>query len=117
MTGRNDYIHRPMRFCSRYVQIVWVVAILLMAGGQVAHAYVSLKCSKDHTAESQQFPASGDDCPMGHCCCHSHLHTNLAIVDSGTELVPDISTCSFSCRDKTVIDGPPREIDYPPQLS
>lgn len=117
MTHRNDYLHRPMRFCSRYVQIGWVVAILLMAGGQLAHAYMDLTCSKDHVSESQQSPAPGDDCPVGHCCVHSHLQIKMAAVDSAGDMIPDTSACSFPSREEMALDGPTREIDYPPQLS
>ncbi len=106
-----------MQFCVKHIRIVWVIAILLMAGGQAAHAYADLTVVEDHAAERQQSPASGDDCPVGHCCGHSHLHTKLAVVDSVRTLIPDTSVCLFSFRDEMALDGPSREIDYPPQLS
>ncbi len=106
-----------MQFCVKHIRIVWVIAILLMAGGQAAHAYVDLTVAEDHAAERQQSPASGDDCPVGHCCGHCHVHTKLAVVDSVDALIPDTAARSFSSCDEVALDGPSRDIDYPPQLS
>ncbi len=107
-----------MSFCFRSVRIFWTIAILLMAGGQVVHAYQELKCVTDHSAQGQSSVPDKQDCPANHaCCCHAHSHgiATLAEVPSFSHL--SLSSSSFSTRNESYIEGPCREIDYPPQLS
>jgi len=100
----------------KHVRLFWVCAIFLMALGQAAHAYEDWSHSGGHSAECQPTDKSGD--PVGHPkCCHGHSHgigifpstTPLSLRPQGVEIYFD--------RENSLIEGPVREIDYPPQLS
>lgn len=108
----------PMRICLKYARVFWAIAILLMAGGQAVHAYEdvfhpSKHASERHTSESEQ-PA----CPTGHTtCCHGHSHVIGALAEAPNFSIVASSSDYYFDRVDSVVEGPIREIDYPPQLS
>jgi hypothetical protein len=107
-----------MRICLKYARVFWAIAILLMAGGQAVHAYEdvfhpSKHASERHTSESEQ-PA----CPTGHTtCCHGHSHVIGALAEAPNFSIVASSSDYYFDRVDSVVEGPIREIDYPPRLS
>lgn len=104
-----------MSFCLRHVRIFWMLAILMMAGGQLLHAREQFIPAKDHIHCSHE--ASTDDCPTDASCCH--LHASGATVTTESPRLKSIQALShyLSILDETCLEGPRRDIDYPPQLS
>ncbi len=92
-----------------------MLAILMMAGGQLLHAQEELAAAKEHVHCSHE--ASTDDCPADAPCCH--LHLSGATVTTETTQLQVLHTFSHSLPilDETCLEGPRRDIDYPPQLS
>ncbi len=106
-----------MQFCLKFARIFWVLAILLMAGGQLAHAYEDTSCASLHASENASKSKQQQDCPVGHVCCSSHSHILGTFGDVPPfGFVPSTTSTFIDCGN-TVIEGPAREIDYPPQLS
>ena len=104
-----------MSSCLKTIRIFWMLALLLMAGGQVLHARAELAAAKDHAHCSHE--ATSDECPADTSCCH--LHTSGATLLSSGNLVPTSQALSHNLPilDETCLEGPRGEIDYPPQLS
>lgn len=102
-----------MVFLRRQIWFVCTLAFFLMAGGQVLHACVDTKCA---TAQEQSSCPDQQDCPIGHCC-HSHVCSNLAIIEHAGLFFMVSRPFLLSVKSETWSDGPCREIDYPPQLS
>lgn len=105
-----------MQTCLKYTRVFWVVAILLMAGGQVVDAYQDFTCAKQHASE-RQTSKNQSDCPANHTCCHGHSHATGMLSDA-----PDFAFAALPAENlfdysDAVVEGPVREIDYPPQLS
>jgi hypothetical protein len=106
-----------MQFLSKHVRLVWAIAILLMAGGHLAHAYEDLTacdevCSGEHTSQPEP-----QDCPMGGECTHPFAHGVFILPDAPDRLFVALTMTSFSDHVEGSMDGPCREIDYPPPVS
>lgn len=98
--------------------MIWTVAILLMATGHLAHAYDDLTscvdvCTSEHASNSD----TDSSCPVGNSCSHSHAHGFIALTDAPEFLFVSHAATSFPDANELLLDGPCREIDYPPQLS
>ncbi len=107
-----------VKFCFKHLRILWAIAILVMAGGQFAHAYQDLKCVATHAAQEQSSVPDKQDCPANHaCCCHAHSHGIATLVEVPSFFHLSLGSSSFSTCNESYIEGPCREIDYPPQLS
>lgn len=105
-----------MQFCFKYARVFWVVAILMMAGGQLAHSYQDSSCATEHASERTS-SKDQTDCPMGHSCCKSHSHVIGAVAEAPTLNFVSPNSSDFIDCGVRVVEGPTREIDYPPQLS
>ena len=107
---------QSMSFSLRHVRIFWMLAILLMAGGQLLHAHEELGAAiQEHVHCSHD--AATDDCSADTTCCH--LHSSGATVSTEVTLLAATQTVSryLSILDETCLDGPRGDIEYPPQLS
>ena len=117
----HHLIARAMRRLERFSRTFWVVAVLLLAGAQLAHAY-SECCEATGEAtntDAGQHDASSTDrhSTEPHHCCHTHTYDISCFSDStglprlhlifGT---PAVMVASFP-------ESPVKEIDHPPQLS
>jgi hypothetical protein len=110
-----------MRRLERFSRIFWVVAILLLAGAQLAHAYCECREAIGEATDTDagQHDAGSTDSHSTepHHCCHTHTHDISCLSDStglarlhpisGT---PAVMVASFP-------ESPVKEIDHPPQLS
>lgn len=107
-----------MQLCLKYARLAWVVAILLMAGGQIAHALQDASCSKEHASErSSSSLQDQPDCPAGHSCCKSHSHVIGALEEvSPYTFIVSASGTFIDCGARAA-EGPVQDIEYPPQLS
>lgn len=106
-----------MRLFSKYLRLVWAVAILLIAGGHLAHAWEDLiscdaVCSGEHSSQTEP-----QDCPKGGECSHPFAHGFFILPDAPDRLFIALTTTSFPFHVEGSMDGPCREIDYPPQVS
>lgn len=106
-----------MQSCLKFARIFWVLAILLMAGGQLAHAYEDTSCASLHASEHASKSQPQQDCPAGHVCCSSHSHILGAFIEVPQFAFVVSISGNFIDDGNFVIEGPAREIDYPPQLS
>ena len=107
-----------MRICLKYARVFWAVAILLMAGGQAIHAYEDFTHPLKHASERQTSESEQPVCPTGHTsCCHSHSHVIGALAEAPNFSILALSSDYYFERVDSVVEGPIREIDYPPQLS
>lgn len=106
-----------MLTCLKYAQIFWVVAIFLMAGGQALDAYQDIVCVKEHASERQTSDSKTPNCPANHTCCHFHTHMAGAFLEASSFVFSDLISVPYFDRSDAVVEGPVREIDYPPQLS
>lgn len=104
-----------MSFCLKQVRIFWMLAVLLMAGGQALHAHADMAKAAEHASCSHD--AKADDCRTDASCCH--MHVSGATVTPGAAAVACTQTLSHSLPivDESYLDGPRGDIDYPPQLS
>lgn len=108
----------PMRICLKYARVFWAVAILLMAGGQAIHAYEDFTHPQKHASERQTSESEQPVCLTGHTsCCHSHSHVIGALAEAPNFSILALSSDYYFERVDSVVEGPIREIDYPPQLS
>jgi hypothetical protein len=99
----------------KHLRIFWMLAILLMAGGQLLHAQEQFLTTTDHVHCSHD--SRTDDCATDAGCCH--LHSSTATVATEIPRLAAIQTLShyLVILDETCLEGPRRDIDYPPQLS
>lgn len=107
----GDWMHT----CLKHVQIFWMITILLIAGGYGLHACESIACYKDCVEQTQS--ANDESCPAGHSCCDTHSQVALTLPDAPESVFFELSSRSFPNGNEPCIEGPFREIDYPPQLS
>ncbi len=105
-----------MSFCLRHVRIFWMLVLLLMAGGQLLHASEELAAASQEHAHCSH-DAAADDCPADTTCCH--LHSSGATVSGEITLllVAQAVSSYLLIVDEACLEGPRRDIDYPPQLS
>ncbi|MBN8707965.1 MAG: hypothetical protein J0I10_01200 [Verrucomicrobia bacterium] len=107
-----------MQICLKYARMFWVLAVLFMASGQIAHAYQDSSCATQHASERQKSDSKQQpDCPAGHSCCNSHSHILGALAEAPAYAFVALASGSFQDHGDTVVEGPIAEIDYPPQLS
>jgi len=92
-----------------------MITILLMTGGYGLHACESFACDKDCVEQTQS--ANDESCPADHTCCHMHSQITLALPVAPESVFFELSSRSFPNGNEPCIEGPCREIDYPPQLS
>lgn len=93
-----------------------MLAILLMAGGQLMHAAEELARTADHLHCTHE-AADHDECPVDAQCCHLHVTgATVTSVKIHQQVVPSLSHY-LPLLDETCLDGPRWDIDYPPQLS
>ena len=105
-----------MNFLRGHIRVICTLAIALMAGGQVLHACVDMRCDKVQATEQQPSCPDQQDCPIGNCC-HSHLCSNVAMIEHAGFLFMTSASSLLAIESETWGDGPCREIDHPPQLS
>ena len=106
-----------MRTCLKYASLFWAVAILLMAGAQGLDAYQDYTCSKQHASGTRTSVPMQSHSTANHICCHGHSLVTSVLSDAPRFVVP-VLTAEFPIdHGTTVVQGPAREIDYPPQLS
>jgi len=107
-----------MQICLKYARMFWVVAILMMACGQMAHAYQDSACAIEHASERKSPDTKQQpECPSGHKCCTSHSHIIGALHEAPKfNFVSSISS-GYIDRGVRDIEAPVQEIEYPPQLS
>ncbi len=91
--------------------------MLLMAGGQLAHAYEDFAacqevCSSEHSSQSEP-----QKCPTGGTCTHPFAHGVFILPDAPDRLFVALTVTSFSDHVEGSMDEPCREIEYPPQVS
>jgi len=107
-----------MDYLRRRIGVVFTLAFLLMAGGQVLHACVNFDCCQEErgTDDPSTCP-DAHDCPIGHCGCHSLSCMNSTMPDSTDVFFGSDISGSFTVRNEACDEGPCREIDHPPQLA
>lgn len=105
-----------MKAIRNAARLFWVCALLLIATGQASHAYEDWAHSPDHSAECRSTGKAGD--PIGHStCCHSHCH-GIGTVPVGKVVTSGpVGVEVYFDREDSLVEGPAREIDHPPQLS
>lgn len=110
-----------MQVVQRYAWIFRAIAILLLVGGQLAHAFYDgreIACQSSHSKSEQQHSETGaEDSPAPHHCCHSHPTDIFAAWDSAGLASPHLRCGLLSVTDDSLPEPPVQEIDYPPQLS
>ncbi|MDX2081267.1 MAG: hypothetical protein SFU53_10825 [Terrimicrobiaceae bacterium] len=106
-----------MQTCLKYARVFWAVAILMMVAGQAVHAYEDFTHPAQHASESKTSESGQPGCPAGHTCCNSHSHLLGALAESPNFTFLTLTSGSYFELADSVVEGPIREIDYPPQLS
>lgn len=107
-----------MQFFCKGARIFWLAAILLMAGGQLIHAYEEFSHSSEQPSERHATESEQQRCPTGHkTCCHGHSNLVGTFSEAPASLVTTSNSGGYFDRVDSVVEGPIREIDYPPQLS
>ena len=110
-----------MRTIQRYAQLFWAVAILLLVGGQLAHAYSDYReitGQTRHSDSDHQHSDSGEDTSTSHHDGnHSHSPINVAIWEFAQLITPHFHSGKLSVAGDSIPEPPVQEIDYPPQLS
>jgi hypothetical protein len=107
-TSRCLHTFRHLQTIRRYSRIFWTIAALLLATGQVTHAF------EDHSkvgCESRHAEAEP------HHCCHAHAPANLVNMDSHATFNPPLVCGDAGVITHSIPEPPVREIDHPPQLS
>lgn len=102
-----------MNFCRKYLQFFWMAVILLIAGGQLAHAYQEITCAKAHSEET----SSSENCPTEHQCCTAHSNGIGLISNSALSDEMSSSAITYFDDDAAYSGGVLDEIEYPPRLS
>ncbi|MGC1481682.1 MAG: hypothetical protein WA771_14375 [Chthoniobacterales bacterium] len=116
-----------MTLVRRHICLLWVFVVCLIGATQlghaVEHANETAVCQLHEHAPCQGTdpaePAHTDhsDCPVEHTCCHGHAPVFVAFQNDRQFLPLTTLVRPPSSRDHIAIEGPTREIDYPPQLS
>jgi hypothetical protein len=103
-----------MNRLRRHIHILWVVAVLLMAGGQVLHAWQDDSCAREHACEER---SDAGECPAGHACCNSHAHVTIAFSEFPQVFSLEAVSLVSQTLDESYSGGAIKRIDLPPQLS
>ena len=110
-----------MQRFQRYSQTFWVIAILLLVGGQLAHAYSDYRetvCQTSHSDSEHHHSDSGaSQSSESNHCCHTHPPANSVSLDSHGFVSPHLVCGTLPVTNDSVPEPPVQEIDYPPQLS
>lgn len=107
---------------SSFDQIFWMLAVLLMLGGHLAHAYDHSEavsdCQCSHLgAEHKHSDSRGsDDSKDSTHCCHIHAPAVVGRLSSHVMIFPHLTDSRFLTKNDSLPDPPVQEIDYPPQL-
>ena len=107
-----------MQLCLKFTRFFWVIAILMMASGQIAHAYQDSSCGSEHATEQHTSDGKQQSgCPAEHACCSTHSHILGTLTDTPAFAFIISDTPAYIEFGDTAVEGPVFEIDYPPQLS
>lgn len=111
----------------KYLWVLVVIAMLVMAGGRVAHASMEILiqsvggcAGEEHQghAEHSGHSHSGsehENCPQNHCC-HFHACPSLFRVETGGISAPVFVSGELFVADKAIPESLVLEIERPPQL-
>ncbi|MFZ0711411.1 MAG: hypothetical protein WAM53_15345 [Terrimicrobiaceae bacterium] len=104
-----------MNTFRKYLQFIWVAAILVLVSGQLAHAYQEFNRIAQH-CEEQGLP-NKNECPLEHQCCNAHspgvgLWTQSSLPDGAS-----VGKIAYFIQDVAYSGGVLDEIKYPPRLS
>jgi len=103
-----------MSSIRRYVRIFWALAILLMAGGQLAQSQERAECAEKHSYSQK---AEKSKCPIDdHGCSITSAFAVVLDQAAGLPSVPFRAHVHHGF-DESYTEGSRAEIDYPPQLS
>lgn len=110
-----------MRRLARFSRTFWVVAILLLAGAQLAHAYCECREATGeatHT-DAEQHDASSTDrhSTEPHHCCQTHTYDISSVSDSAGLPRLHLISGAPAVMVASLPESPVKEIDHPPQLS
>jgi hypothetical protein len=101
---------------QRYSRTFWVIAVLLLVGGQLAHAYSD--CRACHSDAEHCHSDSGESQPSEpHDCCHTHPSASFVGLDSHGFVSLHLVCATLPVTNDSLPDSPVQEIDHPPQLS
>jgi len=102
-------------FGLKYIRVFWLAAILVMAGGQLVHAWEELSCAQEHSEHANN--STTKSCPSNHDCCQPHAQSAMDLAE--TMKMPQASFVSAASliRNDASLEGFRQKIEYPPRLS
>ncbi len=104
-----------MTTCRQYIQLFWLVALLVLAGGNLVHAHQDL-CNLEAHHEAQGLPDK-NECPSGHQCTNTHAQEASILPESSLPVGLSVSTFVYFIEEVACPGGALDEITYPPRLS
>ncbi len=112
--------HR-LRTIRHHASLFWIIALLLLVGGQVAHASLDAEhhedhCNSQHTDAGKPSPEPAKKAEPHHCC-HTHSPATSVVSDDRGLATPHLRSGSLPVINDFAPEQPVREIDHPPQLS
>lgn len=97
------------------LKAIWMIALLLIMGGNVLHAAVALHCAQYPVAEVHD--GDNGECPNSDQCCHENSHPSASLFEPADQLILTAQLNSYPNHPVPSWEPISRAIDYPPRVS